>query len=111
MQINDLSSQQTTFGKLLSGETLKKTLSPDKQVLINKYNVIKVYIRKEKLHRMNHVDIILNYSNNDGFYGVIADKNKKIPMKSEDYFCKVNTATNALERFKEWVKYWENRLS
>ena len=41
MQISHISNQQTTFGKLLSGDSLKEALGPERQDLINKYNVIK----------------------------------------------------------------------
>ena len=46
MQINNISLQQPVFGKLVSGKNLRKTLAPDRQDLINKYNVIRLYIRR-----------------------------------------------------------------
>ena len=54
MQINNISQQQPVFGKLVSGKNLRKTLAPDRQDLINKYNVIKLYIRHENLHKINN---------------------------------------------------------
>lgn len=110
MQINYVSNQQPTFGKLISGDNLKRTLCPQKQSLINNYNVIKIFIREEKLHKMPNVNIILDYSNAAGFYGVITDKSKNIP-NSKNYFCKINTSNSALETFKQWVNNWNKKMA
>lgn len=111
MQINKISNQQQSFGKLLSGSSLKRTLGPDRQDLINKYNYIKSYIWQESLHKMNYVDIILDYSMGDGFYGVIRNKERKIPTMLKNYYCKVNTSDNALKIFKDWVSQWNQRFA
>ena len=111
MQINKISNQQQSFGKLLSGSSLKRTLAPDRQDLINKYNYIKSYIWQESLHKMNYVDIILDYSMGDGFYGVIRNKERKIPIMLKNYYCKVNTSDNALKIFKDWVSQWNQRFA
>ncbi|MBD9223013.1 hypothetical protein EGQ24_03820 [bacterium] len=111
MQISHISNQQTTFGKLLSGDSLKEALGPERQDLINKYNVIKLFIRHENLHKMSFADIILNYSNADGFYGVIKKKNCKVSASAEDFYCKVNTSEKALNSFKAWASNWNQRFS
>ena len=111
MQISNISNQQPTFGKLLSGESLKRTLGPERQDLINKYNVIKLFIRHENLHKMSFADIILNYSNADGFYGVIKKKSSEVPVKAKNYYCKVNTSENALKTFKAWASNWNQIFS
>ena len=111
MQISNISNQQPTFGKLLSGESLKRTLGPERQDLINKYNVIKLFIRHENLHKMSFADIILDYSNADGFYGVIKNKSSNFPVNSKDFYCKVNTSENALNSFKTWASNWNQKFS
>ena len=111
MQINKISNQQQSFGKLLSGGSLKRTLAPDRQDLINKYNFIKSYIWQENLHKMNYVDIILDYSMGDGFYGIIRNKERKIPIMLKNYYCKINTSDNALKNFKDWVSQWNQRFA
>lgn len=111
MQINSISNQQPTFGRLISGDNLKSTLAPNRQDLINKYNVIKLYIRHQNLHKMNYADIILDYNNTDGFYGVIKNKSKKAPKLYYNNPCKVNTSENALGNFKSWANEWNERLS
>ena len=110
MQISNVSNQQPTFGKLISGNMLKRTLCPQKQSLVNNYIVIKKFIHKESLHKMSNVDIILDYSNADGFYGVVKNKMKKIP-DSKNYFCKVNPSSSGLEAFKNWVNSWNQRFA
>lgn len=110
MQINQISNQQPTFGKLYSGESLKKALNPSTHQLVRKYKAIKNYIRSEKLHKLENVDIILHYSNCDGFYGVISNKEGRIPLNSNNRLYKVNTTLSCLEEFKNWAKRWNNRL-
>ena len=110
MQINNISNQHPNFGRLISGSGLKENLCPQKQILINNYNVIRHYIYKENLNKMPNADIILDYSKTDGFYGVIIDKLKKIP-NSRQYFCKVNTSNSALENFKDWAINWSKKIS
>lgn len=111
MQINNISQQQPVFGKLVSGKHLRKTLAPDRQDLINKYNIISVFIRSEKLHKMNNVDIVLDYSDVHGFYGIIRTKPKNIANNLKDYYCKVNSTQKALQNFKEWAIQWQQKIS
>ena len=51
MQISHISNQQTTFGKLLSGDSLKEALGPERQDLINQTNeeiaVLEEYLPKQ----------------------------------------------------------------
>ena len=111
MQINNISQQQPVFGKLVSGKNLRKTLAPDRQDLINKYNVIRLYIRRENLHKINNADIILDYSDIHGFYGMIKTKSQYLAANLKDYYCKVNTSQKALQNFKEWAIKWQQKIS
>lgn len=106
MQINQISNPQPTFGKLYSGESLKKALPARSCPLTRKYQKIKKYIRAEKLHLLKNINITLNYSNCDGFYGVISNKEKKVPLKSNDYYFKINHLNSSTEAFKKWVIKW-----
>lgn len=112
MQINNISNQRPSFGRLFTGESVKNALTKKNcpKALLNKFKGIRKYIWGEKLSSKNYVDITLKYTEKDGFYGVISSKDKKIPYDA-DFSCKVNPRSDSLENFKEWVNKWNTVFS
>lgn len=66
-------------------------------------------IRKENLHKKEHADIILCYTESDGFYGIISNKQKETPLSSES-MCKISKNEEPMSAFKNWVNMWNDRF-
>ena len=73
--------------------------------------VIRLYIRHENLHKINNADIILDYSDIHGFYGMIKTKSQYLAANLKNYYCKVNASQKALQNFKEWAIKWQQKIS
>ena len=73
-------------------------------------NSISRLIRKEELHKAENVDIILQYTPKDGFYGVISSKTQGTP--NHPYYKKSLTKDEvSIKNFIDWVKSWDSLYS
>ena len=115
MQINKLSQSNRTnslnFGKLYNGYCISENiLKTNNKALKKELNSISRLIRKEKLHKAENVDIILQYTPKDGFYGVISSKTQGTP--NHPYYKKSLTKDEvSIKNFIDWVKSWDSLYS
>ena len=100
-----------SFGKLYNGYLIKENIIKSNDSLLKKeLNSISKLIRKENLHKKENVDIILQYTKGNGFYGVISSKTQGTPI------CRYNKQNiskdkTGLDKFVEWVNCWDNMYS
>ena len=115
MQINKLSQSNQTkslnFGKLYNGHLVQvNILEPNNKILKKELDSVSRLIRKENLHKTKNVDIILQYTEEKGFYGVISSKTQGTPMHP-CYWQPVPKDENTLDKFINWVKAWDKLFS
>lgn len=99
------------FGRLYNGYLVEENIiKPNNKMLKRELNSISRLIRKEKLHKVENVDIVLQYTKEDGFYGVISSKTEGTPM--HPYYKQVISKDGiVLNKFVQWVKSWKNLYS
>lgn len=112
MKINSIQSQHPSFGKIIYGESLKKVLkkeSPSKNFL---YELDKIEISLGVLgvDSKKNVDVILNHSFEEGFFGVISPK-KSGTLMNHDTKCRISTDYGDIITFTNWVNEWDDICS
>ena len=99
------------FEKLYNGYLVKENIiKPNNSTLKKELNSISKLIRKEDLHKKENVDIILQYTKENGFYGVISSKTQGTPMHPS-YKKSISKDKTVLDKFAEWVKCWDYMYS
>ena len=56
------------------------------------------------------MDIILNYTKQDGFYGTISSKAEGVPMNPSTN-CNIKDNKESVDRFTSWVDAWNEAYS
>lgn len=64
-------------------------------------------IRKFDLHKKENVDIILHYTENDGYFAFVADKQGEIPNVSNAKH-EISKDPEIIERFCNWINLWDD---
>lgn len=109
MRINSNSTSGTSFGRIITGLSVKEALS-DKSCprsLVRRFTSLQRSLWNDNYAKKENVDIILNYSKPTGFYGVISSKKGEVPVKSDFYFSLESPYDK--ESFRKWVDKW-NRV-
>lgn len=100
-----------SFGGLFHGDTINEAF---KVKASKKFKTdlrkIEYLIRKNDLHKQPNVDILLHYSKDIGFYGIISSKKQGVPM-CMGYTCKLDESPNAIKKFTDWVNAWNDLYS
>ena len=100
-----------SFVKLYNGYLVKENIIKANDSLLKKeLNSISKLIRKENLHKKENVDIVLQYTKENGFYGVISSKIHGTPL-CPGYKQNISKDKIVLNKFIEWVKSWDNMYS
>ena len=73
-------------------------------------NSVENLIKSNKLHKKENVDIILNYTKQDGFYGVISSKAEGVPMNPASR-CSIGKSKESVNNFTSWVNGWNESYS
>ena len=99
------------FGKLYNGYLVKENIiKQNNNTLKKELNSISRLIRKENLHKTENVDIVLQYTKENGFYGVISSKKQGTPMHPY-YKHNISKDKTIINKFAEWTKFWEKMYS
>ena len=113
MQINSIpnyNTQSPNFGKLYNGKTIqKKIIETQNTRLLTELDKLTKAIKERKLDVSENVDIILQYNNREGFYGLISLKDKGVPYNNPAYKKKIVNMNNPvyLMNFENWYRTWE----
>ena len=100
-----------SFGKLYNGYLVKENIIKANDSLLKKeLNSISRLIRKEKLHKKENVDIVLQYTKENGFYGVISSKTHGTP-NCFGYKQNISKDKTGLDKFVKWVNSWNYMYS
>ena len=102
---------QTPFQSLYRGGNIKNILrnNPTKE-FTSELNSIERGIRKNNLHKKENVDIVLGYTKEDGFYGIISSKEQGTPMNPASE-CKVSKDKDSMNKFTQWADAWDEAYS
>jgi len=115
MQINSIpnyNTQSPNFGKLYNGKTIqKKIIEIQDRRLLAELDILTKAIKEKNLDVSENVDIILQYNNREGFYGLISLKDKGIPYNNPNYKKKVVNKPINLMNFEKWYRTWEKVYS
>ena len=100
-------NNQPAFASLYRGGSVKNILknNPTKEFK-SELGSIERGIRKNNLHKKENVDVILGYTKQDGFYGIISSKEQGVPMNPSSE-CKVSKDKKSMNAFSEWVNAWD----
>ena len=105
------SVNSVNFGRLYRGNTIKKDIvEKNDKVLLTQVNRLEKALRKENLHKTKNVDVILQYREPEGFYGVISNKKQGTPNHPL-YRHPLSTDKNQLNNFGKWVLAWDKLYS
>src|SRR5574344_103598 len=110
MQINQ--QNNVAFGTLYQSYELKQLQKNPKFMKTSGKDLktITYMIRKNNLNKAKNVDIILNYNNEDKFYGIISSKKQGVPINPA-YKCLVSSEKNMFNDFSNWLKDWNDAYS
>ncbi|MCM1004457.1 MAG: hypothetical protein NC408_08970 [Candidatus Gastranaerophilales bacterium] len=107
MKINNIDSN-TNFGKVYCGGTIINRLgkSDCPQEFVNGYKAVRAALESRNLHRLENIDLTINYAQKDGFFATVADKEYGIP-DLDQYKHKVSTDKNHLDVVEAWAHDWD----
>src|SRR5574344_1795140 len=110
MQINQ--QNNVAFGTLYQSYELKQLQKNPKFMKTSGKDLktITYMIRKNNLNKANNVHIILNYNNEDKFYGIILSKKQGVTTNLP-YKCLVCTEKNMFNGFSNLLKDWSDACS
>lgn len=105
------SVSQVSFNSLYRGFSVSNMLKLDKSGNFRKELLAtERLIRKNNIHKKDNVDVVINYSVNDGFYGVISPKKGETP-NHPSYRCAIVNNTGAIEYMNAWAEAWNKAFS
>ncbi len=104
-------NQGNSFKGLSTGYLLSREIrhNTSKQ-FAQEVKSIRQIIRKNNLHKKDNVDIILQYSKEDGFYGVISSKQQGTP-NNPSYKCPIDSTKSQIDKFIQWAEAWDEAYS
>ena len=104
-------NSRTSFGTLYRGGNVKALLKQGaSKEFKSELRATERVIRNNNLHKKENVDVILGYTKEDGFYGVISSKEQGVPMNPASE-CKVSRDKGSVKHFSDWVEAWNQAYS
>lgn len=106
MKINNIDSN-TSFGKVYCGGTVLNRLGKADcpQEFVNGYKAVRAALESRNLHKLENVNLTINYANKDGFFATVSNKELGIP-EHRQYKHKVSTDEHHLDIVEEWANDW-----
>ena len=111
MQSTTISNYQPVFGQIYTGQNVKNLLcSPDRtKSFEHKFVNVKKFLHKQHYAKAEHVDTVIDYSENNGFYLWIKNKHGVIPCAQKSpYFRNIARTEKCINELTEWINYWNS---
>ena len=111
MQVDSVSG--TSFGHVVYGSGVDKNILSNRLVQRNKImqlQKVTKLVKDAKLDMLKNVDIILDYSKDEGFYGIISPKMHEIP-NNPSYKCTIKPVDGSIGYFRSWANEWDSAYS
>lgn len=108
MQVQNISSYNVSSKGFYLGDTVKamqKNFNRPAKFKINTKSVQDV-LRKFDVHRKENVDLIIHFSEEEGFYAYISSKKSGIP-NSENNKHILSKDPEIIKQIIEWVDSWD----
>ena len=109
--INNNCQNNVSHKNLYKSNSLKQLEKTSNKEFMNNVKNISKTIKTQGLHKLENVDIFLNYTKEQGFYGIISSKKEGTPNHPKNT-CPISIIDNkSMDNFSNWAKDWNSAYS
>ena len=109
--INNNCQNNVSHKNLYKTNSLKQLEKTSTKEFMNNVENISKTIKIQGLHKLENVDIFLNYTKEQGFYGIISSKKEGTPNHPKNT-CPISIIDGeSIDNFSNWAKDWDSAYS
>ena len=109
--VNNNNYQNPSHKNLYKSNSLKQLEKNATKDFLNSVEKVSKTIKTQGLHKLENVDIFLNYTKEQGFYGIISSKKEGTPNHPKNT-CPISIIDGeSIDNFSNWAKDWDSAYS
>ena len=108
---NNYNQNNISHKNLYKSNSLKQLEKTSTKEFMNNVENISKTIKIQGLHKLENVDIFLNYTKEQGFYGIISSKKEGTPNHPKNT-CPISIIDGeSIDKFSNWAIDWDSAYS
>ena len=111
MKIQSSNCRNVSCKNLYKSNSLKQIEKNATKKFLNNVENVSTVIKEKNLHKLENVDIILDYTKEKGVYGTISSKELGTPIHPKNSCGIMIENSESVENFSNWAKTWEAAYS
>ncbi|MBQ4115173.1 hypothetical protein IJD34_07185 [bacterium] len=111
INISNNSQKSFSYKALHKTPSLKQLEKAGTKEFLTQVETITKELYNKNLHELPNVDIYLNYTSKNGFYGIISSKLEGTPNHPLNTCSISENNTKSINEFTNWAKSWDEAYS